>query len=74
MPIFDSATLARHVDAALADVPPDKRCALIAEVTVDGTVQFRFAKRVSTGWSVGAVVRRERGGPWEGGVRVVGTW
>lgn len=74
MPVFDKAALARYVDAALAEIPPDKHRALIGELTLDGTVEFRFAERIGEHWRVGAVIRREKGGPWEGGVRVMATW
>ena len=76
---FDAAALQRQVETSLArDLPPGKRVAVVAVVGLTGDAEFRVCTRSAAGWSLGAVVRREKGAAqkwgWSGGVVVTSSF
>lgn len=70
---FDPASIEKYVQAELVKIPKSKSMAFVATAGLDGSVEFRYAHRIGDEWTLGAVVRKERGRQIEGGVQVMWT-
>lgn len=68
------ASIKTQVDAALADIPPEKTGALVAVSTPVG-VNLAVAARLRTGWTIAAWVGKNWRGPAvDFGTQVTKTW
>ena len=73
-PEMISASIKRHVEQALAEIPPGKSGAMVAVATTDG-VNLVFAHRTATDWEVAAWVGKQwRNKDLLAGVAVKKTW
>lgn len=73
--VFDHTSLQKAVEEAIKkDVPEGKNNALVAVVTLDGTAELRFSRRIKGDWKIGGVIRRENSHGWDGGAVVIGSW
>jgi hypothetical protein len=68
-----SASIERHVQRALAEVPAGKNGALVA-VATEGGVNLAVAHRAGDDWTVAAWIGKDWRGPVEGGAYVKRTW
>lgn len=73
--IFDQASLQKHVDLILADVPENRRRVILGYALTNGKWRVSYAQRIGNGWTLGATFGKDSAaGKINGGVSIVGSW
>jgi hypothetical protein len=73
--IFDNASLQKHVDAVLADVPAGRTHAAVGYYLTNGRWRVSYAQRIGKVWVMGATFGKDSAaGKINGGVTITGSW
>lgn len=73
--IFDQASLQKHVELMLADVPAERKRATVGYYLTNGQWRVSYAQRIGNTWVMGATFGKDSAaGKINGGVTVTGSW
>jgi len=72
--LFSDSTIQKHINDALAAVPPDKRGAILNVRLDENKTAAVMAARLNDNWSMGLVVERTHAGDFSGGAQVAFEW
>lgn len=73
--IFDDASLKRHVELLLADVPAGRTHAAVGYYLTNGHWRVSYAQKIGDSWVLGATFGKDSAaGKINGGVTITGSW
>lgn len=73
--IFDNASLQRHIDAALVEIPKGRTGALVGYALKGGGWRVTMAHRINGQWDLGATFGKDAAaGKIDGGITIRGSW
>ena len=72
---FDAASLQKHVDLLMAEIPANRRRVILGYALTNGKWRVSYAQRIGDSWTLGATFGKDSAaGKINGGVQIVGSW